>query len=138
MIWFLIRFQNELKMSYRIDKYIWCVRLAKTRSRATNAISNGKVKLNGTLSKPSKEVKLGDEIQVTRHNSVYSFKTIQLLNNRVSAKRVTDYIVDTTSESEKEKYRAYRDAQITHRSTGMGKPTTKERRDLENFMDEWD
>ena len=81
MIWFLIRFQNELKMSYRIDKYIWCVRLAKTRYRATNGISNGKVKLNGTLSKPSKEVKLGDEIQVTRHNSVYSFKIIQLVQN---------------------------------------------------------
>lgn len=125
-------------MSCRIDKYIWGVRLAKTRSRAANAIKNRKVKLNGTLAKPSREVKLGDEIQIIRNNSVHSYKIIQLLSNRVGAKLVPEYIINTTPETEKEKYRAFLEAQSNYRSRGVGKPTKKERRDLEDFMDEWD
>jgi ribosome-associated heat shock protein Hsp15 len=123
-------------MSCRIDKYIWGVRLAKTRSRAANAIRNRKVKLNGTVAKPSREVKLGDEIQIIRNNSVHSYKIIQLLNNRVGAKLVPEYIINTTPETEKEKYRAFIAAQNNYRSRGVGKPTKKERRDQEGFMDE--
>jgi ribosome-associated heat shock protein Hsp15 len=123
-------------MSCRIDKYIWGVRLAKTRSRAANAIRNRKVKLNGTVAKPSREVKLGDEIQIIRNNSVHSYKIIQLLNNRVGAKLVPEYIISTTPETEKEKYRAFIAAQNNYRSRGVGKPTKKERRDQEGFMDE--
>ena len=138
MIWFLNRFQNELRMSCRLDKYVWCVRLAKTRSQSTDAVGKGKVKLNGANAKPAKEVKLGDEIQIIRHTATYTFRVIQLLKNRVGAKLVQDYIIDITPEEEKEKFLVYRASQSVYRDNGTGKPSKKDRRDLDDFIENWE
>ena len=124
--------------NYRIDKYIWSVRLAKTRSLAANSISKGKVRLNGGLIKPSKEVKLGDEININKHNSTFTFRVIQLLDKRIGAKLVKDYLVEITPPEELEKYKLYQESQRVYRDNGSGKPTKKDRRDLEDFINNWE
>ncbi len=124
-------------MGCRMDKYVWSVRLAKTRSQASEAISKGKIRLNGDHVKPAKDVKLGDEIQVIRHTSTFTFRIIQLLDRRVGAKLVPDYLVDITDPMEIEKLKQYQLAQSGYRHHGTGKPTKKERRDLDSFLDGW-
>jgi ribosome-associated heat shock protein Hsp15 len=124
-------------MGCRLDKYVWSVRLAKTRSKSSDAIANGKVRLNNDLVKPSKDVKLGDEIQIIKHSAKFTFRVIQLLNKRIGAKLVQDYIVDVTPEEEFEKLRLYRLSQSTYREHGTGKPTKKDRRDLDGFLENW-
>jgi len=125
-------------MNCRIDKFVWAVRLAKTRSQATLAISKGKIQLNADQVKPSKEVKLGDEIQVIRHTSVFTFRIIQLLDKRVGAKLVDQYIIDLTPEEELEKLKAYRLSQSVYRDHGSGKPSKKDRRNLGDFLNDWE
>ncbi len=124
-------------MAFRIDKYVWAVRLAKTRSQAAEIISKGKIKLNGSNAKPSKEVKVGDELQLMKNTAVFTFKIIALLDKRVGPKLVTDYITDTTTEEEFEKFRLYRLAQSQYRDYGTGKPSKKDRRDLDDFLEDW-
>lgn len=120
-------------MSVRIDKFIWFTRLCKTRSIATEQVKKGKVKLNGEGIKPACEVKVGDEIGIVKHTSVFTYKIKSLLNNRVGAKLVEDYIIDVTPLEEIEKYKTYQAAQSAYRGHGTGKPTKKERRALESF-----
>jgi len=122
----------------RIDKYIWSVRLAKTRSIASKSIEKGKVRLNNGLVKPSKEVKLGDEINIIKHNSTFTFKVIQLLDKRVGAKLVKDYLLEITPQEELEKFKVYQESQRVYRDYGSGKPSKKDRRDLEDFINNWD
>lgn len=124
-------------MSTRLDKYVWSVRLTKTRSQAAQAIDKGKVRLNTSNVKPAKEVKLGDEIQVVKHTSKFTYRVIQLLNKRVGAKLVKDYIIDITPAEEIEKLKRYSAAQSVYRDNGSGKPTKKDRRNLDSFMDDW-
>ncbi|HLW30100.1 MAG TPA: RNA-binding S4 domain-containing protein [Brumimicrobium sp.] len=121
-------------MSVRIDKFIWFTRLCKTRSIATELIKKGKVKLNGEGVKPSREVKVGDEIGIVKHTSIFTYKIKSLLNNRVGAKLVDEYIVDMTPVEEIEKFKTYQAAQSAYRGHGTGKPTKKERRILDSFM----
>ena len=125
-------------MSLRCDKYIWAVRLTKTRSIATELISKGKVKINGLSIKPSKEIKVGDEISIAKNAAIFSFKVIQLLDKRVGAKLVSEYLMDCTPEEEIEKYRTYQLAQKSYRENGSGKPTKKDRRDLDDFLSDWE
>jgi len=125
-------------MSCRLDKFVWSVRLAKTRSQAADAVTKNKVKLNGDSAKPSKEVKLGDNIQIIRHTATFSFKVIQLLQKRVGAKLVSDYIIDITDPLEIEKLKTYQLSQSIYRDNGTGKPTKKDRRSLDEFMENWD
>lgn len=129
-------------MSIRVDKYVWCVRLSKTRSKATDRVKKGKIKLNGTQVKPSKDVQIGDVVQISRHNSVFSYKIRELLNKRVGAKLVDDYIIDITPLEEVEKFKTYLAAQSSYRNHGTGKPTKKDRRDISSFLDwsddDWD
>ena len=91
-------------MAFRVDKYVWSVRLAKTRSQASELISKGKIKLNNVQVKSSREPKVGDSIQISKNTAVYSYKIIQLLDKRIGAKLVEEYIIDITPEEEKEKY----------------------------------
>jgi len=121
-------------MSVRIDKFIWFTRLCKTRSIATELIKKGKVKLNGEGVKPSREVKVDDEIGIVKHTSIFTYKIKSLLNNRVGAKLVDEYIVDMTPVEEIEKFKTYQAAQSAYRGHGTGKPTKKERRILDSFM----
>ncbi len=125
-------------MSFRFDKVAWSVRLAKTRSQAAEAISKGKIRLNGESVKPAKEVRLGDEINVHRNTAVFTYKVIQLLSNRVGPKLVPDYLIDITPEEEREKLRLFQDAQKTYRHHGTGKPTKKDRRELDDYLENWE
>lgn len=124
-------------MSCRLDKFAWSVRLAKTRSQSTQAVSKGKIRLNNENVKPAKEVKLGDVIQVVKHTATFSFKVIQLLDKRVGAKLVADYLVDITSPEELEKLKVYQLSQKVYRQDGTGKPSKKDRRDLDDFLEKW-
>ena len=76
-------------MASRLDKYVWCVRLSKTRSQASEAISKGRIKLNNQQVKPSKEPKVGDTLHFLKNTAIFSFKIIQLLDNRIGAKLVS-------------------------------------------------
>lgn len=125
-------------MSCRLDKFVWSVRLAKTRSQAADAVSKNKVKINNEAVKPSKEVKLGDEIQIVRHTAVFSYRVIQLLEKRIGAKLVADYIVDVTDPLEVEKLKTYQLSQSAYRDNGTGKPSKKDRRNIDDFLDNWD
>lgn len=118
----------------RIDKFIWCVRLTKTRAIAAESVSKGKVKLNDQAIKASKEVMLGDVISVQKHNALFQYKVLEIPKSRLGAKLVSDYLTDITTFEELEKYRVYQANQSTYRQNGMGKPSTKDRRDLRKFM----
>lgn len=124
-------------MSCRVDKFAWSVRLAKTRSQSAEAVTKGRIRLNGQHTKPSRDVKVGDTVQVIRHTATFSFKVIQLLQKRVGAKLVADYIIDITPIEEHEKLKVYAAAQSIYREHGTGKPTKKDRRDMDSFLDDW-
>lgn len=124
-------------MSCRLDKFAWSVRLAKTRSQSATAVTKGKIRLNNDSVKPSKEVKPGDTVQLIKHTSTFSYKVIQLLDKRVGAKLVSEYIIDITPPEEVEKLRLYSLAQSGYRQYGTGKPSKKDRRDLDGFLDVW-
>lgn len=125
-------------MSCRIDKYVWAVRLAKTRTQAAELITKGKIKLNNTSVKPSREIKVGDELQVSHHSAVFKYKIITVLDKRVGPKLVENYLLDLTTEEEREKLRLYQLSQRVYRADGSGKPTKKDRRDLEDFIENWE
>lgn len=124
-------------MNCRLDKYIWAVRIAKTRSQASELISKGKIKLGGMQIKPSRETKVGDIISIHKNTAVFSYKVLQLLDKRVGAKLVADYIVDTTPPEEIEKYKTYQMAQSAYREYGTGRPTKHDRKDIEDYLN-WD
>ena len=121
----------------RIDKFIWHVRLSKTRSLAANLVDRNKIQINGKECKPSKEVQLGDLITVQKNNAVFSYKILQLTNKRLGAKLVLDHIVDITPEEEIEKYKTYQLAQRAYRGKDQGKPNKKDRRDIDHFLEGW-
>ena len=121
----------------RIDKFIWCVRLAKTRSLASQLVSANKIKLNGTECKPAKEVCPNDLITVQKNNAVFSYQILQLTNKRLGAKLVSEHIIDITPEEEIEKYKTYQLAQRAYRGKNQGKPNKKDRRDIDHFLEGW-
>lgn len=122
-------------MALRIDKYTWAVRLTKTRSQASELISKGKIKINEVDVKPSRDVKLGDIIQVHKNSAVFSYKVLELLEKRVGPKLVSIYIEDITPIEEVEKYKTYQEAQRVYRDLGTGRPSKKDRRMLDDFLD---
>ncbi len=121
-------------LKIRLDKFVWCVRLCKTRSQGTELISKGQIKLNSQTTKPSKEVKLKDVISLHKNNSVFSYLVIDLLEKRTNAKLVEIFLEDITPSEEKEKFKAYQLARQIYRQNGDGKPTKKDRRDLDSFL----
>jgi len=123
-------------MKIRLDKYLWAVRLSKTRSQATELINKGKVLINDSLIKPSREIKIGDIITILKHNAKFKYQILAGLEKRVGAPLVKDFISDITDPEEIEKFEAYQQAQNNYRQTD-GKPTKKDRRELDRFMDDW-
>lgn len=121
----------------RIDKFIWCVRLCKTRSQATDLVKKGKVRINDTEVKPSREVKINDVIAITRHNAKFEYKALDFPKSRLGAKLVSDHILDITTEEERTKFELYLESQKVYRSFGDGKPTKKDRRELDDFWDDF-
>ena len=118
----------------RIDKWLWTVRLFKTRSMATDAVSGGKVKLNGQNTKPSKELKPDDIIEFKRGILTRTYKVIAFPKSRVSAKLVNDYLEDLTPESELIKLEEMKYIPVIKRERGAGRPTKKERRDMKKHF----
>jgi len=109
-------------MKLRIDKFVWFVRITKTRNEAIELIKAGKIYLNHQIVKASKEVTIGDSI------ATFSYKILQILDRRVGPKLVETYILDQTEPEEKEKYQNYQLAQKQYRINGTGRPTKKQRR----------
>jgi len=122
-------------MKLRWDKFLWCVRICKTRSMAAEILSKGRIKINQVQVKPSKEVVMGDFIYYHKNTAVFTFKVIGLIDKRVGAPLVKEYIIDLTSIEEIEKFKNYQDAQKNYRNNGDGKPSKKDRRDLEGFFE---
>lgn len=118
----------------RVDKFIWAVRLFKTRSLAANQCKTNKILVNNEAVKPSKEVKVGDIVSVKKGGAVFSYKVLEQLEKRVGAKLVATYIIDITSAEEIEKYKLFQASQQVYRQNGLGKPTTKDRRSISKFL----
>ena len=121
----------------RIDKFVWCVRLTKTRSLASKLVSANKIKLNGTECKPAKEVCPNDLITVQKNNAVFSFQILQLTDKRLGAKLVANHLLDITPEEEVEKFKTYQMSQRAYRGKDQGKPNKKDRRDIDHFLEGW-
>jgi len=129
-------FLKNYSMSCRLDKFVWFVRLAKTRTLSTELVQKGKIRLNGSGAKPSKDVKIGDTIGIVKNNAMFTYKIKDLLDRRVGAKLVGDYLIDMTDPSELEKFQTYREAQNVYREYGTGRPSRKDRDNLGSFF-EW-
>ena len=120
----------------RLDKYLWAVRVFKTRSDAAEAIRNNRVAVNGGYCKPSREVREGDIIEVKRMPVVYRYKVTGLVSSRQPAKNVPDYCVNITPQEELDKLSAPRETVFVFRERGTGRPTKKERREIDALMGE--
>ena len=118
----------------RIDKWLFAVRLYKTRSLASEECRKGKVTINGMNVKPSREIKEGETIQLRRPPITRTYKVIALTENRMSAKLVPEFMVETTPASELEILEVQKNMSIYNRERGTGRPTKKERRDLDDFF----
>lgn len=117
----------------RIDKFLWFVRYFKTRSIATTACRNGKVKVNGDVVKPSREVYPQDEISIRKDQIDYQIEVLDFPKSRVGAKLVNLYIVDKTPKEAFEAKEMLKYSQDYYRKKGSGRPTKKDRREI----DEW-
>jgi len=118
----------------RIDKWLWAVRLFKTRSLAADACKKGRIMVNNVpTSKPSKEIKVGDTIQVRKNPITYSFKVLQLSENRMGAKLVPDFMENITPKDQLDIFEINKAAAFGLRDKGTGRPTKRDRRDIENF-----
>lgn len=122
----------------RIDKYLWCVRYYKTRSIATQACKKGHVKVNGASVKPSREVYPTDKIELRKNQINYQLTINDLPERRVGAKLVDIYRVDTTPKTEFEAQELLKYSKDYYRKKGSGRPTKKDRRDIDNFYDDED
>ena len=120
----------------RIDKYLWCVRYYKTRSLATTACKKGHVKINDVVTKPSRDVYPQDIIQLRKNQINYKLKVNDIPPNRVGAKLVDLYRVDTTPKQEFEAQELLKYSKDYYRKKGVGRPTKKDRRDIDDYTDE--
>lgn len=122
----------------RVDKFLWCVRYFKTRSIATNACKQGKVKMNGTSVKPSKEVFPNDKLTVRKNQIDYQIEVLDLPPSRVGAKLVNLYLIDVTPKEAFEKLELLKYSKDYYRKKGTGRPTKKDRRDIDDWFENTD
>ena len=122
-------------MDVRLDKWLWAVRVFKTRSDAADAIRSNRVLVNDAYAKPSREVKVGDVISVKKMPVVYQYRVVELVSSRQPAKNVPMYATDITPQSELDKLNVPRETIFIVRDRGTGRPTKKERRELDSLMD---
>ena len=120
----------------RIDKYLWCTRYFKTRNIATKACKKGSIRVNDEIVKPSREVYPGDSILVRKNQIKYTFEVLAIPPNRVGAKIVGLYRTDTTPKEAFDNQNVLKFAKGYYRKKGVGRPTKKDRRDLEDFADD--
>lgn len=119
----------------RLDKYLWAVRIFKTRSDAADAIRQNRVLVNDAYAKPSREVKVGDMISVRHERVHYSYKVLDLVSSRQPAKNVPMYCLNCTPQEELDKLNVPHETIFVFRERGMGRPTKKDRRNIDALMD---
>ncbi len=122
-------------MEARLDKWLWAARIFKTRSIAVEACKNGRVMIDGVKMKPARMIKEGDVIQVRKPPVTYSFRVLQAIQNRVGAKLVPEILEDVTPPEQYELLEMNRISGFVGRARGTGRPTKKERRDLDGFIE---
>jgi len=120
----------------RIDKYLWCTRYFKTRSIATEACKKGHIKINGSNVKPSKEVFSGEKLIVRKDQINYEIEVLDIPSNRVGAKLVDLYRKDVTPKEAFENQDILKYSKDYYRKKGAGRPTKKDRRDIDSYSDE--
>lgn len=117
----------------RVDKYLWAMRVFKTRSIATDACKKSRVSVNGAIVKPSRTVKVGDTIDVRKPPITYTFRVKALTGNRLGAKLVPDYVENITPQSQYELLEMTRISGFVDRRKGLGRPTKRDAREMTRF-----
>ena len=120
----------------RIDKWLWAVRIFKTRTDAAEACKKGRVLINDAQTKPSREIKIGDTVTVKRPLVDYRYKVLGIIENRQPAKNVLLYAENITSQQELDLLKLQKSTLFVQRDRGTGRPTKKERREIEKFSDD--
>lgn len=118
----------------RVDKYLWAMRIYKTRSIAADACKNGRISMNGAQLKPSRTFHIGDAFSVRKGPVTFTYRVLNLTENRLGAKLVPEYMQDITPPDQLELLELARMAAQSGRDRGTGRPTKKDRRDIESFM----
>ena len=122
--------------SVRLDKWLWAVRIYKTRSDAAEACRTNRVLVNGAYVKPSREVKTGEVVSVKKMPVTYTFRVLELVSSRQPAKNVPQYAENITPQEELDKLNIPRETIFIVRDRGAGRPTKKERREIDALMDD--
>ncbi len=125
-----------MEQQVRIDKFLWSIRVYKTRTEAADACRSGKVSVNGAEVKASRDVKAGDTVSVRKGSVHFQYRVIVPIGNRVGAKLVPEFAEDITPQEELDKLNAPFETVYVRRDRGTGRPTKKERRDLDRLMDD--
>ena len=121
----------------RIDKYLWAVRLFKTRSQAAEACRNGRVFIHEEAVKAAREIKTGEMFELRQHGVKFTYQTVGVPPSRVGAALVPQYLLDLTPDSEKAKLTAQRSVSaFEYRERGAGRPTKKERREIDRCKED--
>ena len=121
-------------MEARIDKWLWAVRIFKTRTIAAEACKKGRISINDVPAKPSKSVREGDIVKVRKAPVTYTFKVLQAIENRVGAKLVPEMMENLTTPDQYNILEMNRIGSFVKRAAGLGRPTKKDRRDMEDFL----
>lgn len=123
-------------MEERIDKWLWAMRVFKTRTIATDACKKGRVTMGGNAVKPSRTIKPGDTIDVRKPPMTYTFRVKALSNNRLGARLVPDYLENLTPQSQYDLLEMTRISGFVDRQKGLGRPTKRDSRELSRFKEE--
>jgi ribosome-associated heat shock protein Hsp15 len=127
--------KKEIKDEVRIDKWLWAVRLFKTRTNAADACKKGKIMILGNSVKASRNIKTGDIIQIKKPPILCSFKVLALTENRMGAKLVPEFMENVTTSDQLEILELSKFSSFGKRDRGTGRPTKKDRRDLDEYTD---
>lgn len=117
----------------RLDKWLWAARIYKTRTLAADACKNGRIAINGAQAKPSRSVKVGDEVSVRKAPVTYTFRVLQTIEKRVGAKLIPEILENITPPEQYEVLEMSRISGFVDRARGTGRPTKKDRRALDDF-----
>ena len=125
------------KHNTRIDKWLWAVRIFKTRAQATEACAGGKVKIDSTAVKASRKIKPGETLLVRKGVIKYMYKVLKIAEKRMGAKLIIDFVEDLTSDDERAKLRSSHKQLLQTREKGQGRPTKKERRIIDEIREKY-
>ena len=125
------------KHNTRIDKWLWSVRIFKTRAIATEACSGGKVKIDGTAVKASRKIQVGDVIQVRKGVIKFIYKVLKIAEKRMGAKLIIDFVEDLTPDDELAKLESSHKQPLQTREKGRGRPTKRERRKIDQLREKF-